>query len=112
MKLSLSDVRKMDLKIVNIGAYNADTGAVVVNSVCLSNGVGDGQFQIYACDRQPDGMTEIAWIDLRLVPCIYIWTYDCDSTSGVPYGTDVFYDAQGIGLGFDCDGNLYIWKQF
>lgn len=111
-KITIDKIREMDLKIENLTYYDADKGCAVVNGICLSNGVGDGRFQVYVCDKKPKGMEEIVWIDLRDMPRIDLWLSDCDHTSKQPYFSGNFFGADAVGMGFDADGNLYIWKMF
>lgn len=110
--ITIDKIREQNLRIENLTYYDADKGSAVVNGVCLSNGVGDGRFQVYVCDKKPKDMKEIVWIDLRATPRIDLWLNDCDRTSRQDYYPANFYDADAIGLGFDADGNLYIWKMF
>ena len=65
-----------------IGTYQCDKGSVVMNGICISNGVGDGDYDILYAEEheQMFGFNEVSkdlWIDLRDTD-VEIWTYDCD----------------------------------
>lgn len=110
--MTLDDIMQMDLQIRNLMRYTADKASVVINGVSFSNGIGDGEFGVFVCNKRPDGMTEKAWIDLRDAQEIKVWRYDCNPDDFRICTSKDFYNAKALGFGFDEDGNLYIWKMF
>lgn len=68
----------------NLGSYDCEKGSLVINGICLSNGKGDGCFDIYFFKNKDyaeckdfKNICENLWIDLRHTD-LDIWTYDCD----------------------------------
>ena len=79
----------------------------------FDNGIGDVESHVIACDEQPEGMKELAWIDLRDTPTVNIWGYDCDPKSGKTFTAEDFYNADIISIGImedNSDGRVFIWK--
>lgn len=93
--------------------YCCDKGCFVINGVCFDNGIGDVESHVIACDEQPEGVKELAWIDLRDTPTVNIWGYDCDPKSSKTFAAEDFYNADIISIGImekDSDGRVFIWK--
>lgn len=94
-------------------SYRCDKGCFVINGICFDNGIGDVESHVIACDEKPEGVKELAWIDLRDTPKVHIWDYDCDPKSGIIFTAEDFYKAQVICIGImeeDNDGRVFIWK--
>ena len=90
--------------------YTADVGSCVINGVFISNGVGDGTYDVIVYDQKPQDIEEIVWLDLREQEKIGIWDYDCDSSTVSWYIKSDFYNADAIGVGVDDNGNICICK--
>lgn len=95
-----------------LGTYICDKGSAVVNGVCFSNGIGDGEYMIYYAPEQPENIKPLAWVDLRDVRSIDVWRYDCRPESGEVFTSADFDNAQAVEFGFDDDGSLIFWKIF
>ena len=92
--------------------YAADKGSLVVNGVCIDNGVGDGEFNVYYAESLPDGFSPLGefWFDLRDAD-IDIWAHDCNC------GTDVHtFTAEDLAdaviFSKDENGNFCLIKYF
>lgn len=98
--------------------YAADKGCVVVNGVCLSNGVGDGVFGVYF-RKDKELHSASIWIDLRDSLKLEIWEYDCilehkgeiEPRKKIFTSKD-FDNAEAVALSIDDEGNLIIDKYF
>lgn len=92
----------------------ADKGSVVVNGVCLSNGIGNGMFGVYFTNEQRHSKI---WIDLRVTPQLEIWEYDCIAQGETKprkkiFTSKDFENAKAVNLSFDDEHNLIISKYF
>lgn len=93
-----------------IAKYEADKGSAVINGVSFSNGYGDGAFTVWFCEKQPQDVDEVAFIDLRDGVQVMLWEYDCDPASARDITKDL--EARAVSLGFNDSGDLFFWKMF
>lgn len=96
-----------------LGTYICDKGSAVVNGVCFSNGIGDGEYDILFASAKPENVKTLAWVDLRDgVDVLKVWKFDCRPESEQSFSGADFDDAQAVEFGFDDAGNLVFWKLF
>lgn len=92
--------------------YIADKGSVVINGICFSNRIGDGEYEVLFANEKPADIKPIAWVDLRDCPAIHIWRFDWSPDKNVQFTASDLDNALAIELGFNSDGDLIIWKLF
>lgn len=101
-----------------LGYYECDKGSIVINGICISNGIGDGGYDIYYYENEDDAkidnFKEICndlWIDLRDTD-IEIWTYDCDRNCKKIIITKENINADALLFFKDNNGNIALVKYF
>lgn len=101
-----------------LGTYGCDKGSLVINGICISNGIGDGEYDIYYFDDEDDakdnGFKEINndfWIDLRDAD-LKIWTYDCNKNCKKIEITQENIKAEALLIFRDNNGNFALVKYF
>lgn len=93
-----------------IARYVADKGSAVINGISFNNGFGDGDFTVWFCESRPQGVDEVAFIDLRDDVQVMLWEYDCVPTSARDITKEL--EARAVSLGFNDSGDLFFWKMF
>lgn len=101
-----------------LGTYICDKGSLVVNGLCIRNGIGDGEFNIYYFEDEDDaklnGFEEVSddfWIDLRNSD-VKIWEYDCDSKCEKITLTQNAINAKALKLFRNEEGDFAFVKYF
>lgn len=92
--------------------YITDKSSVIINGICFSNGIGDGEYKVLFANEKPVDIEPIAWVDFRVCPAINIWRFDWTPDKNVQFVAIDFDSANAIGFGFNSDGDLIIWKLF
>lgn len=103
-----------------LGTYICDKGSLVINGLCISNGVGDGEYYIYFFEDKDDAKLKLLefeevsnnfWIDLR--DCdVEIWRYDCDSNCEKITLTQNAINAEALKLFRNDEGDFAFVKYF
>lgn len=97
-------------------SYAADKGSCVVNGICIDNGVGDGEFDVFFVDdvkeaNRPVKIIDGIWFDLRFKD-IRIWTYDCNRGGDYKTFTENDLDCKAVLFGVDEFGCVFLIKYF
>ena len=103
-----------------LGTYICDKGSIVINGLCISNGVGDGGYYIYYFEDKDDPKLKLLefeeingdfWIDLR--DCdVTIWQYDCDAKCEKITLTQKGINAKALKLFRNDEGDFAFVKYF
>lgn len=102
--------------------YGADAGSFVINGIGISNGIGDGEYNVFYTSKLPKGakLVEELWIDLRNEYPIVLHTHDCNVCGEEMYPNKVikpnefrkyFGKAQALQVAYDY-GTIYLVKYF
>lgn len=101
-----------------IGTYCCDAGSLVINGIGISNGIGDGDYDIYYFESESEALkhnyknTSLdLWIDLRTTS-IQLWTYDCDRDCHKIYLDSYILNADAVTIWKDEDGNFALVRYF
>lgn len=98
-----------------IGTYGCEKGSLVINGICFSNGIGDGDYDIfYEKDpiNIPSGFKKFdgVWVDLRDTD-LEIWEFDCDKDCNKTLITAEKLDAEAIEI-YKYHGDILLVKYF
>lgn len=101
-----------------LGTYGCDKGSLVVNGICISNGIGDGEYDIYYFDNAEEAkemsfkeINNDFWVDLRFTD-LKLWTCDCDKNCKKITITKENTNADALLIFKDYDGNIALVKYF
>lgn len=101
-----------------LGTYVCDKGSLVINGICISNGIGDGEYGIYYFDSEEKAkemnfkeINNNFWIDLRETN-LKLWAYDCDKNCKKIIITKEIIGADALLFFKDVDGNIALVKYF
>lgn len=101
-----------------LGTYSCDTASLVINGVRISNGIGDGCYNIYYFENKEEaekiGFKEISssfWIDLRKNTA-EIWTDDCDVDCDKIIIAQDTIDAKALRIFKNAYGDMALVKYF
>ena len=104
------------MRTEHLMSYEADKGSCVINGVAISNGIGDGCYDIWFSDIVPENyrLIEDIWFDLR--ECnLKIWHYDCNGGKDYDEFTKEMLMCEAVqfavGVGEES-GNICIVKYF
>jgi hypothetical protein len=98
-----------------IGTYGCDKGSLVINGICFSNGIGDGDYDIFY-EKDPTAIPsnfkkfDGVWVDLRDAD-LEIWELDCDKNSKKTIITATSINADALEI-YRYNGDILLVKYF
>lgn len=97
-----------------IGEYGADGGTIRINNIWISNGVGDGNFNVYFAATKPENFEEIngLGIDLQLCKSIKIGVHDTVNGIYNEFNSKDLDNARYVTIAKDKNGNFCLIKKF
>lgn len=102
----------------NLGYCSCDKGSIVINGICISNGIGDGVYDIRFYESEEEAtkdnfkvISHDLWIDLRYTD-IEIWTYDCNSNCKKILVNKENINADALKVYKKGDGSIAFVKYF